>query len=94
MRSLSKAGRTTLIKAVATMPLYCMSTFLLPKGWCLEIDRLLKDFWWRFSDQKKRNFTPRAWDAICLPKDKGGLGLRRMFETNLSVGGKIGLEVL
>lgn len=46
MRTLSQAGRTTLIKAVATaMPFYCMSTFLLSKGWCGKIDRMLKDFW-------------------------------------------------
>lgn len=61
MRALSLVGRTTLIKAVATaMPLYSMSTFLLPRGWCEEIDRVLKDFWWGFSAQKKRNFTPKA----------------------------------
>lgn len=46
MRVLSQAGRTTLIRAVATtIPLCCISIFLLPKGWCEEIDRILKDFW-------------------------------------------------
>lgn len=67
MRSLSQAGRTTLIKVVATaMPLYNMSTFLLPKGWCEENDRLLKDFWWGFPAQKKFNFTQicrRMWEG-------------------------------
>ncbi|KAB1208753.1 hypothetical protein CJ030_MR6G005862 [Morella rubra] len=91
MRTLSQAEHTTLIKAVATaMPLYCMSTFLLPKCWCLEIDRLLKDFWWGFPSHKKRNFTPRAWEAICLPKDVGGLGMRKMYETNLALVAKMG----
>lgn len=46
MRTLSQAGITTLIKAVATaMPLYYMSAFFMPKGWCEEIDKMLKDFW-------------------------------------------------
>lgn len=45
VRTLSQAGRATLIKSVAaSMPIYCMLTFLLPKGWCAEIDRILKDF--------------------------------------------------
>lgn len=45
-RAVSQAGRTTLIKSVATtMPIYCMSSFLLPRGWCEEIDCILKDFW-------------------------------------------------
>lgn len=49
MRSLSQARRTMLIKVVATaMPLYCMSSFLLPRGWYEEIDWLLKKFWLGF----------------------------------------------
>lgn len=61
MRSLSQAGRTVLIKSLATaMLLYSMSTFLLPKGWYEDIDRTLKDFWWSFPPKKKSNFTPKA----------------------------------
>lgn len=89
-RALSQAGRTTLIKTVVTtMPIYCMSTFILPKGWCEEIDRLLKDFWWGFPIQKTRNYMPRAWDAICLPKEADGLGLRRLFEVNKALIAKL-----
>lgn len=40
---LSQAGHTVLLKTVAaSMPLYPMSTFLLPKGWCKDLDRLFK----------------------------------------------------
>lgn len=59
-----------------------MATFLLPKGWCEKIDRLLKDFRWGFPANKSRNFTPWAWDLIFLPKDWGGPGIRRTFEVN------------
>lgn len=39
VKVLSHAGRTMLIRAVDTaMPLFCMSTFMLPKGWSEEID--------------------------------------------------------
>lgn len=72
MNVLSQAGRTTLIKT-------SMSFFLLPKGWCDAIDKILKKFWWDFPTRKARNFTTPAWNDICLPKNLGGLGLRKMF---------------
>ena len=95
MCALSQAGRITLIKAVATaIPLYCMSTFSLPKGWCEDIEQLLKDFLWGFPSRKKKNFTPKAWDSICLPKALGGLGVRKMFEINLALIAKLGWQIL
>lgn len=56
---LSQAGRTTLIRSVAaSIPLCNMSTFLLPKTFCASLDVMLKNFWWGFKKEKKRNFTP------------------------------------
>lgn len=94
VRALSQAGRTTLIKSIAAaMLLYCMSTCLLPKGRCEEIDKILKDFWWGFSPLKSRNFTTKAWDAICLPKSMGGLGIRKMHEVNTALIAKLGWKI-
>lgn len=93
MHALFLAGRTTLIRAVATsMPLYSVSIFLLPKGWCEDIDRVLKDFWWGFDAHKRQNFTPKAWDSICLPKERGGIGFRKMYEVNLALVAKLGWQ--
>jgi hypothetical protein len=48
-KSLSQVGRLTLIKSVAaTIPSYAMSTFLLPKSICSQLDRVFKKFWWGF----------------------------------------------
>ncbi|KAB1224245.1 hypothetical protein CJ030_MR2G005722 [Morella rubra] len=78
IRSLSQARRTIQIKSITTaMPIYCISYSLLPKGWCTKIDKILKDFWWGFPTQKPRNYMPRAWDSICLPKELGGLASRK-----------------
>lgn len=71
-----------------------MLTFLLPKGWCEEIDHILKDFWWGFPTQKSRNYTPWAWDAICLPKELEGLGVRKMFEVNKALVVKLGWRLI
>lgn len=59
-----------------------MSVFLLRKKWFQAIDKILKDFLWEFPANKVRYFTPRAWFLICLPKEQGGLGIRKTFEVN------------
>lgn len=72
MRALSQVGRTTLIKAVATaMPLYCMSTFLLPRGWCEDIDSMLKNFWWGLLGAEKPQFYSKGLEFY-LPSEGGG----------------------
>jgi hypothetical protein len=94
-KSLSQAGRLVLIKSVAAaLPSYAMSSFLLPKSFCAELDRIFKNFWWGFSASKTRNLTLKAWDSICKPKELGGLGLRRMREVNLALISKLGWNLL
>lgn len=73
MRTLSQAGRTTLIKAVATaMPQYCMLTFFLLKGWCDEIDRVIKDFLWGFLTQKKEELQAKSLGFNLFTENYGG----------------------
>lgn len=51
---LSHASRTTLIRSVlAAMPQYYMSNFLLPKGWCEDLDKCFKDLWWGYDENKR-----------------------------------------
>lgn len=84
-----------LIKAVAAaLPYYCMSVFLLPKEFCYSLDVLFKNFWWVFSKEKTRNFHPKPWADICVAKDEGGLGLRKMYDLNRAMVAKLGWQVL
>lgn len=64
----------TLIKYVATaMPfIACHHFCFLQAG-----ERRPTEF-----SRISRNFTPKGWNAICLPKKLEGLGLRKMHETN------------
>lgn len=56
----TQAARTTLIQYVAAaIPTFTMSTFLLPKTLCKEIDTLSKNFWWGFQ-KKKKNCSPKV----------------------------------
>jgi hypothetical protein len=90
-KTLSQAGRTMLIKAIASaIPSYALSTFLLPDTLCSTLDRHFKNLWWGFSNGKSRNLSLKSWRSICLPRDKGGLGIRNMKSTNLALLTKLG----
>jgi hypothetical protein len=94
-KTLSQAGRLTLIKSVAVaLPSYAMSTFLLPSSFCFELDRIFKNFWWGFPAHKNKNLSLKAWDSLCMPKVLGGLGLRKMKEVNLALISKLGWKLL
>jgi hypothetical protein len=94
-KTLSQAGRTVLIKSTAAaIPTYAMSTFLLPSSLCKTLDRRFKDFWWGFPPAKSRNLSLKSWDSICLPRNQGGLGLRKMVTTNLALITTLGWNLL
>lgn len=64
-RFFSHAGRACLIKSVSfAMPSYVMFSFLLPQGFCAELDFLICAFWWGFPMDKKRNYIPKAWNSL------------------------------
>jgi hypothetical protein len=94
-KTLSQAGRTVLIKAVASsIPSYAMSSFLMPISFSASLDRMFKNFWWGFPKDRSRNLSLKSWSSICLPKHEGGLGFRRMHTFNLSLITKLGWKMI
>lgn len=80
---LSQAGRGTLIRSVASPLLaHSMSFFELPKSWCLEVDRGLKNFWWGHNPETSRHLSLKSWSSLCCPKSEGGLGFRLSSDFN------------
>ncbi|XP_060960786.1 uncharacterized protein LOC133031321 [Cannabis sativa] len=94
LKSLSKAGRATLIKSVGlALPVYTMQTTKLSKSLASKIDGMVRDFWWG-CEQGNRGICLKAWDNLCLPKSRGGLGFRKTGEMNKALLAKWGWAML
>ncbi|CAN1179618.1 Putative ribonuclease H protein At1g65750 [Linum perenne] len=66
---------------LAAIPAYAMQTAVLPVKTCEEIDKRIRNFVWG-STVEERKICLVAWDKVCLPKEKEGLGLRLARQLN------------
>ena len=81
-RSLSRAGREILIKAVAqAIPSYVMSCFILPDSLCHQIESMISRFFWK-GDASKKGIHWLSWNKLCKSKPEGGLGFRDFSSFN------------
>ncbi|XP_060968411.1 uncharacterized protein LOC133035971 [Cannabis sativa] len=82
LKSLSKVGCATLIKSVGlSLPVYVMQTIKLTKKLASKVDEMVRDFWWA-CEPCNRGIYLKAWDYLCLPKSRGGLGFQKTMEMN------------
>ena len=79
--------------ALAT-PLYTMSSFLIPKYLCKEMDSMLRKFWRSPSKNSNLYFTPLAWDNLCQPKNLDGLGFGHFSDINMALISKVAWWIL
>lgn len=82
---LSKGGKEVLLKSVAqALPTYVMSCFLLPQDIISKLQSAIAKFWWS-TKANNRGLHWIAWEKICVPLDKGGLGFRDLRSFNLAL---------
>jgi hypothetical protein len=65
-----------------------MSVFPAPKGILQKIRTIQRNFLWRGAEDKKK-WAIVAWEKLCWPKRKGGLGLQDPQVTNDAYGAKL-----
>jgi len=91
---LSKAGRIVLIQShIESLPAHTMQCFQLPISITTQIDRLSREFFWKKNNTEK-GLPLVAWDRICRPKDKGGIGLRKSAAINVAFQCKLAWKIL
>ena len=92
--SLSKAGRTILIQShLESLPAHTMQCFRLPQGIFDQLNRIHRNFFWKTSSSTK-GLPLIAWDTICKPKSKGGLGLQKSEAVNVAFQCKLAWRIL
>ena len=55
--------------------------FIIPKFTCYKIEQIFSGFLWSGKDVNARR-AKVGWKSLCLPKEEGGLGLRRIKDLN------------
>ncbi|RVW52460.1 putative ribonuclease H protein [Vitis vinifera] len=74
---ISKGGRITLIKSsLASMPIYQMSIFRMPKSVAKRVEKVQKTSYGGGHLEGKIHLV--KWNVVCTKKNKGGLGLRKI----------------
>ena len=65
---------------VQSIPMYSMSVFKLPVGFCTDIEAMIRKFWWGNSDSKKIHWI--TWSSLCSSKSIGGMGFQDLQKFN------------
>ncbi|GAU13302.1 hypothetical protein TSUD_42560 [Trifolium subterraneum] len=87
-KNLSYGGRLILLKSVlSSIPVYFLSFFKAPTGIISTLESIFCQFFWG-GCEANRKIAWIKWDTICLARENGGLGVRRLKEFNISLLGK------
>jgi hypothetical protein len=79
---LSMEGKETLVKSVLqAVPTYPMGCFMLSNKMCNKLTSIALGFWWGSADGK-RKVPWIAWNKMCAPKRRGGMGFRNFSVFN------------
>ena len=85
---LSKGGRLTLLKStLSSLPTYYLSLFTTPKAVAYRLERIQRNFLWGSSVECFK-YPLVAWEKVFLPRELGGLGIRKLAPFNQALLGK------
>jgi hypothetical protein len=82
VKLLSFSGRLQLIQSVLnSIQMFWSSIFILPKKVVKAIEQRFNQFLWK-GQEGGRGGIKVSWDQVCLPKQEGGLGLKKVEDWN------------
>ena len=85
---LSKGGRLTLLKStLSSLLTYYLSLFTIPKAVATRLECIQRNFLWGSSIECFK-YPLVAWENVCLPRELGGLGIRKLVPFNQALLGK------
>ena len=81
-------GKITLINFVLNaLPIYLLSFFKIPQRVVHRLVALQRNFLWG-GDHDHKKIPWVKWEVVCLPKTKGGLGIKDISKFNIALLGK------
>ena len=82
-RLLSTGGRLVLVNSVlGSLPIYYMSSILLPKTVREILDAKRRAFLWTGEEKCHGSSCLVAWEDVCKTKEQGGLGVKNLENMN------------
>jgi len=85
-RNLSLGGRLVLLKSIlSSLSVFFLSFFKAPAGIIISLESIFNFFFFLDGGKDFQKITWINWDTICLKKEEGGMGVRRIREFNLSL---------
>lgn len=82
---LSQGGKEILLKVVAlAISMFSISCFKLPTTFCVEIERIMRNFWWEQKDGEHKIHWV-GWDKLCSLKYRGGLVFKSLTGFNMAL---------
>ena len=79
---LSEGGRLTLLKStLSSLLTYYLSLFTIPKAMATRLERIQRNFLWG-SSIKRFKYPLVAWEKVCLLRELGGFGIRKLASFN------------
>ncbi|KAL9671780.1 hypothetical protein QQ045_009353 [Rhodiola kirilowii] len=87
------SGRATLISSVlGSVSIHTLSILPVPKVVIKGIERLMRNFLWDRGGSAKHHWV--NWDQVCMPKDEGGLGIRKLSDVKKCLFNKLAWRFL
>ena len=82
-RLLSTGGRIVLVNPVlGSLPIYFMSSILLPKAVRDSLDAKRRAFLWTGEEKCHGSNCLVAWDDVCKVREQGSLGVKNLEDMN------------